>query len=387
MISESKKGLLLELKDYISATEEKERLESKLYKLKGSSKPSAPNPPKPINPTIKMKELTPQDSKQFHKFISLCIAEIALAIFLIFCLFNSFNKGLVGFGGLVILLATPASIVALIVLGLKIKGMSSCITIKKENDARKQYNKKHEREIEEALQSEKNRYEKETEQYNVTMKEYEIALEKYNQEVIIPMKEMEEKISKLELTIQYYKKRFEEGVGRKAGLGEKFYTSSSDMIDLFNYYITLIEKNNECNIDSLESLINEVSCHIIKLVDDKQDGEEDGDLVKILDMMLRFYARVSGEVEHLNARAEANRRELEEIGREIEEKEHTRKMERMEKEAQRKREEKEREKEREEERRQKRKLEEARNNCYHCKHYNTCTVKGRVDCPMYVIKL
>ena len=41
----------------------------------------------------------------------------------------------------------------------------------------------------------------------------------------------------------------------------------------------------------------------------------------------------------------------------------------------------------EEEIKQKRKAQDARTKCYHCKHYDTCTVKGRIDCPMYVIKL
>ena len=209
---------------YVSSYEERKNAQVKLEALQGQAKPCPP--------VLSMKEkvLKPLDTNKLIKSIILFVLEVFLVVFFILCCANVF-------GVLFTTFLAPVSIGLMIFVGIKIKsndGITPYIKAKKENELIIRYNQKHAKEIKEAF-----------EKYTVEKEQYTIAMAKYNEEVMHPIKNLENEIKKLEEYIQGFRQDFQKQMAWRNRsicdfeLTEKqFFIEEHRLKELIDYYIS-----------------------------------------------------------------------------------------------------------------------------------------------------
>ena len=342
-MSGEQKSLISNIKDYVSTYEELPNLDSNYYKLTIHQEP---DPPCfcPQEPSFKAKVLRPLKTDQLIKTILLCVAEVVLLVFFILCCTKTF-------GTLTIMFGAPVSIGLMIFVGIKIKsnnGISYYIQAKKENEQKIRYNQKHAKEIQEALEvaNSINR---------VALKEHEEKKVEYEKK-----KALCDFCKAFELKLGNSISSKKSGIAFDCGDGkERFLISLSNLKELLQYYIDHDTSNEKTQV---EDLIGDISDKIIGGTKDKSLWEF---ITTIRKEHFSAVERIKDEqmIKRWALKKEQEAREAQEA---------VERAERL---------------QREEEIKQKRKAQDARTKCYHCTHYDTCTVKGRIDCPMYSFKL
>ena len=347
------KNLIAIIKEYVSTYEELPFSDD--YKLTIQKKPTPPYLHSPQEPSFKAKALMPLKTDQLIKTTILCVAELALLVLFILCCANTF-----GFG--ITLFLAPVSIGLLIFIGIKIKnnnGISYYLKAKKENEQKIRYNQKHEKEIQEALNIANARNKEAFEKHKKEKEEYE------KRKYIYDFCEMFE----LKLGSSISKKQaglvFDCGDGKK-----KFLISPNNLKELLQYYIDQGVFENSAKTDDLFEDISE------KIVSESEDTP----LSEFVNTLRKEHYSAVRCIED-----DLRRKRIQEMETRLMHEESWERG-RVEREARKAAEEDEK-RQKEEEIKQKRKAQDARTKCYHCKHYDTCTVKGRIDCPMYVIKI
>lgn len=363
---EYRESLLSRLRKLLTLVNEFSSLDSKLKRLTPHlpQRPSEPN--KPTKDSPKLGELRKMISinKGYYLGASLVwLFEILLIVgFVIMFIFGSYitaQNGSSMISSLSYICLVLGIVMGIIIKVKKLPTLARYFADVKENERREQYNQKTKKENQRVLEEAEALYKKQIEKYEQEMLQFEDAMKQYEIEVE----------NQTELCEQERKK-----------LGE-------EQLDASKKITSFVEEMNKDGypfdisyIGALAEIIGHIRAGECDTADEAYEMHQENK--RLLQMKLEEEAKTEVEkrMEKWEEKRKADRERNREIAREKEQRERSREEERRRKDEEDRR-------RRDEEYRQKEKVRQAKYNCYHCKHYDTCTVKGRIDCPMYVFKL